>query len=243
MGNQDGELTPRKEARLLAAEGDKSGFRQNTQVLILGERLYEDLEIDLRESGEKGYEGIDGHVLGELEVPGMAHYIEVWGDRLITIGQTDAGCGKVLLTLFNISHLNNPQLIDQMTLEANDRSEALWDHRAHTFHPDFELLALSLSVSGAAPEMGFFHVDPDNGFTNLGGLNHSQLLDSEERYVKMRRSLRVVNHHYSVSEAGISVSSFFDLTDPVSEVAYPDLEADDFTPVSEMVFAAMCWMP
>ncbi|PIP42391.1 MAG: hypothetical protein COX19_01235, partial [Desulfobacterales bacterium CG23_combo_of_CG06-09_8_20_14_all_51_8] len=93
-------------------------------------------------------------VTGELKVPGVSTYIHPVGDHLLlTIGKEALLDGDSVwyqglqLSLFDISDFADPLLID--TRKIGDRgteSEALFNHKALTFLPEQNLLALPVSL-------------------------------------------------------------------------------------------------
>lgn len=162
-------------------------------------------------------------IMGELEVPGYASYLHPWGDLLISIGSSWEFWGEVILSLFDVSDLANPRLVEQITLEGSYNSEAQTEHRAFSFFEDRAVLAIPLSL-GSNSKIAVFSVSREEGFTSLGTISHDDLLESGNGYSpQMRRSLEIDDQLYTISEAGLKVSSFADLSDSFGEM-FPDFE-------------------
>ena len=107
-------------------------------------------------------------VAGELKVPGYSTYIHQIGeDRLLTIGKNVVAENNnvwyqgLQLSLFDISNFANPELIAFEKIgDRGTDSEALFNHKAFTFRPSDNRLALPvtlyehLSPASAAWEYG-----------------------------------------------------------------------------------------
>lgn len=152
-------------------------------------------------------------VMGELHLPGMTTYMEEWGDLLIAIGASDGWWGNVVLNLFDVSDLANPVLIEQEILEDTYGSEAQFEHQAFAFVEGRAVLAIPVYTSTGS-EMQVFKVDPESGFSLLGVIRHDDLIPSETPYSPlMRRGLEIGAYLYSISEAGMKVNAFDNLSE------------------------------
>ncbi|HSA58356.1 MAG TPA: beta-propeller domain-containing protein [bacterium] len=159
-------------------------------------------------------------VVGELHLPGRTDYLQAWGaDRLIAIGSADGWSG-VVLNLFNIADLANPQLVEQETIPNSYYSEAQYEHLAFSFFEDQDILAVPVGTNTGS-ELDVYLVNRDTGFTRLGAVHHDDLGDFGGYSPAMRRSLEIGGLLYSVSEAGLKVNGFSALTTDLFEEMFP----------------------
>ncbi len=164
-------------------------------------------------------------VLGELELPGYASYLYPYGDLLIAIGSEMEFGGNVLLNLFDVSDLSSPRLVEQETIADSWSSEAQYEHRAFSFFEDRGLLAIPVSTEGGS-EIQVFSVN-QSGLTQIAAINHDDLIDGDDYNPVMRRSLENGNWLYTVSEAGLKVSSFGTFQEVFGEM-FPGFEPPDW---------------
>ncbi|MCA9196305.1 MAG: beta-propeller domain-containing protein [Planctomycetales bacterium] len=83
--------------------------------------------------------------VGALALPGITDYLQFVGaDRLLAVGRNVAlgVTGPAMISLFDVSSLHQPQLVDQFTFERFSRSEAAVDHHALGYFASHGLLAL-----------------------------------------------------------------------------------------------------
>lgn len=162
-------------------------------------------------------------IKGELHLPGRTDYLQPWSDdRLIAIGSAD-GWNGVVLNLFNVADLANPQLIEQETIPNSYYSEAQYEHLAFSFFEDQSVLAVPVGTDTGS-ELDVYVVNRDTGFTRLGAVNHDDLGSFDGYSPQMRRSLEIGGLLYSVSEAGLKVNAFSALTTDLFQEMFPGFE-------------------
>ena len=160
-------------------------------------------------------------MVGELEVPGYSAYLHpVEGGRLLAVGMDGTPEGVLTglaVSLFDVSDLAAPRLIDRYTLDGSEHqwswSEALTDHHAFTFHRD--VLSIPAYLAQAGEGSGFsgllvLAVDGQEGISEIGRVGHDDLAPGGG-WVAMRRSVYMEDALYSISSAGLKVN---DLHDP-----------------------------
>jgi len=194
-------------------------------------------------------------VLGELKITGYSGYLHPYDENhLIGIGkeaeESDDGTfalfGGVKISLFDVSDVNNPRLVDDYEIgDRGTESPVLWDHRAFLFDWSRNLMVLPVSVAGI-DEMDIpggvrfwargrtvwqgayvFHVSPETGIMLRGGITHvDDPADPEEYYYhwwspySVTRSLYIGDVLYTISEAKVMMHSLEDLT-YLNEVELP----------------------
>jgi hypothetical protein len=83
-------------------------------------------------------------VLGELTMPGFSEYFQLIDENhLVALGRD--GSHKLEVSLFDVSDLSAPVLVDQYLLGANDTwvwSQAEYDPHAFAYFPEFHALAI-----------------------------------------------------------------------------------------------------
>lgn len=157
-------------------------------------------------------------VRGELDVPGYASYLHPWGDFLISIGSTAEFRGEVILSLFDVSDLEHPKLIQQVTLEGSYDSEAETEHRAFSFFEERGILAIPVSFGwSGSSEVALFLIEPVQGFQEIGAIDHDDLTEGTMGSPQLRRSLEIGDSLYTISEVGLKVSSFGDFSESFGE--------------------------
>ncbi len=167
-------------------------------------------------------------ILGELDVPGFPTHIHVWGDLLISIGSEQEFWGRVILSLFDISSLSQPTLIEQITIEESDSSEAQREHRAFSFFEDRGVLSIPIQYQWSKSYMAVYKVGP-SGFTSLAQVTHDDLITEDTEFSpRMRRSLDIGNALYTISEAGLKANSFDDLSDELFGELFPGFEVPNY---------------
>lgn len=85
------------------------------------------------------------HSVGAITLPGFSTYIHfATPDRLITVGKnTPTGfSGPAQVSLFDVSTLSRPRIVDQYTFERFSTTEANVDHHAFGYFPAHGLLAV-----------------------------------------------------------------------------------------------------
>ncbi len=77
---------------------------------------------------------------GQVEMPGQLTHLEPLGDRIVALGQDneDAGTWRFAVSLFDVSDMEAPLLLDREYIGDGDYSwsQATWDDKAFTLLPD-----------------------------------------------------------------------------------------------------------
>jgi uncharacterized secreted protein with C-terminal beta-propeller domain len=172
-------------------------------------------------------------VLGELKIMGYSAYLHPLEDDLILgIGQDADERGTIeglQLSLFDVSDLDNPQRIHQVTF-ADTYSGAEWDHHAFLHWPASGLTVVPFEKwswdeendteeidSGALA----YRLDREAGFTEAGRLTHlpDGLDQRDARYwdvawrAGIQRSVVIGDALYTISHLGVKVSDLDTLDD------------------------------
>jgi len=168
----------------------------------------------------------DPQLAGELKVTGFSDYLQPIDDtHLLGIGrEADPSTGRVRelqLSLFDVSDLSNPLLVDRYTFALHDASdsEARFDPHAVSWFPETRTLAIPVdrnvwrrdSVSGSALQV--FEVDVENGFEWKGEVPFQSTV---------RRSLRIGELLYAISDHGIKVTTINDPQTVIAAIEYRD---------------------
>lgn len=169
-------------------------------------------------------------VVGELKVPGFSRYLQALdATHLLGIGQdVDPTTGRphgLQLSLFDVSKPKAPKLVNSFTIAPNNWtfSEGEYDHHAVGYYPEY--LVLTVPVQGYDPatwqfesDLWVFRVDATAGFRLLGRIRHD---------TPARRSVRIADMLYSVSEDAVRVQPILTPNVQVAQVALrdPDLTA------------------
>ena len=148
----------------------------------------------------------------------------------MTIGRDATDDGRVqglALQIFNVADPTAPALQHRYLFRDEwGYSEANWDHKAFTYFGARELLAFPY-VGGNNGWRSFrsslevFHVDAEQGFSKLGSVDHSALLQNEcadgnsfcyQYGLDVRRGVFIEDFVYSISSGGILVNDARDMT-------------------------------
>ncbi|MEB3230171.1 MAG: beta-propeller domain-containing protein [Leptolyngbyaceae bacterium] len=136
-------------------------------------------------------------LIGELKVPGFSEYLQVIEQDgrtlLLGVGQDadpETGiAGALKISLFDVTDLANPQEIDSYIFAGDfTSSEALWNHRAITYSPRHNLLAIPVetydfTTFSYTTTLQVFQVDGNGGLTNLGQLVHDDAWINRSLYI------------------------------------------------------------
>lgn len=173
----------------------------------------------------------DPKLEGELSINGSLGYMHPMGaNHLLTLGhETDRG--GVQLQIFDVADLKVPTLAHQLVMSTGKRSsysKAIEDHRAFTFDPLKEILAIPFDsevfVEGELPFRGLVVIRAnETGITELGRVTHGDILpepvgaDDDFQWASdLRRSIFIDDFVFSISDLGVKVN---ELEDPAVEVA------------------------
>jgi uncharacterized secreted protein with C-terminal beta-propeller domain len=175
--------------------------------------------------------------VGALTLPGFSSYMQfLTDDRLITVGKNtpDGINGPAQVTLFDVSNLGAPRMIDQHTFERFSTTEAGVDHHAFGYFARHGLVALPSSRQFAQRvdkdgdgfrettewkseyELLVFRVD-----TAASGRNDSalELLSSIAHETLVRRSGYIGDRLYSIADDSVKV---VDVANPSQVLATVD---------------------
>ncbi|MBP1929468.1 putative secreted protein with C-terminal beta-propeller domain [Methanolinea mesophila] len=165
---------------------------------------------------------------GELKLPGFSNYLHPYdATHIIGVGKT-ANFGAVKLSLFDVSDISRPGLVDSVELgEAGSSSEVLNDPKAFLFDKEKDILVLPVELAGlyrTQPAGGnyygtrdvwggayVFSVDPDRGFSLKGTVKHYDEHSGDQ--VQVKRALYIEDTLYTISPRVIYMS---DLANGVS---------------------------
>jgi len=167
---------------------------------------------------------------GMLKLPGYSDYLHPYdSSHIIGVGKT-ASWGSVKLSLFDVSDIENPGLVDSVELgEAGSTSEVLNDQKAFLFDKEKDILVLPLHLTGIYEESSIrtsnflrrnawggayvFSVNPDQGFSLRGKVKHYD--EQSPNQAQVMRALYIEDTLYTISRSAIYMS---DLGDGVSYV-------------------------
>lgn len=199
-------------------------------------------------------------LLGELTIPGFSSYMHPYDENhLLTIGRAGGAGGVgtgngVQLQLFDVSDMANPSVRHKHTLSMPNGwswSAAEHDHKAFTFYQPANLLAIPIQISPSISRDVFsgivaFDVTLDNGFAELGRVDHSDLaheyycVDNPNlmapyiqdctngwymQWAAPRRSIVMTDtddiYLYTLSDVGLKASSINDLPNTLGSLVFP----------------------
>ncbi len=157
-------------------------------------------------------------VAGELKLPGFSEYLQVIENedktQVLGIGRDADLLGRargLKVSLFDVTDFENPQEVDSFLFEGKySSSEARWDHRAVSYFPASDTLAIPYRSSGKQG-LRVFDVDAEDGFKVRGDIEHEG--------GRIRRSLRIGDDLYAISNERITVHDLATL-DLVDEVVW-----------------------
>jgi uncharacterized secreted protein with C-terminal beta-propeller domain len=170
-------------------------------------------------------------VLGELKIPGFSNYMHPLGEgHLLTIGREATEDGRVqglALQIFDVRDPTAPTLAHKHVF--TDRwgySVANWDHKAFTYFGARQLLAFPYVAHGEdwrsfRSSLEVFHVDAEDGFREVGSIDHTSLLEGEcaegnhhcyDHGMRIRRGVFIEDYVYSISYGGIRVDDTRDMS-------------------------------
>jgi uncharacterized secreted protein with C-terminal beta-propeller domain len=184
-------------------------------------------------------------VAGELEVPGFSTYLHpIEEDMILAIGQ-DTDSNGIKLSLFDISDLAQPTLLNEHLIGAGSYSDATYNHHAFTWFEQEQVLAIPVTQWNSSPlEADFntedifnglelFKVSAQQGIEPYAAIDHDIFYQNQDNsrwlYPEgIRRSFFVSdeatnNYIYSISDRGLLVN---DLASPDTNLAEITLPTD-----------------
>jgi uncharacterized secreted protein with C-terminal beta-propeller domain len=169
-------------------------------------------------------------LLGELKIPGFSTYMHMLDEtHLLTIGydaddhDSFAYFDGVMLQIFDVTDMNNPLLAHKHIIGTRgSSSEALTNHLAFTWYPEYGLLALPMTVCEGGNDgvygqtMTFnglmvFDASVASGFAEHGRVPHAVAPDVScgnwwtNGSSTVKRSLFLDQYVYSVSDSELKV--------------------------------------
>jgi len=116
----------------------------------------------------------DPRVVGEWLGPGYSTYLHpVGADQVLAVGMED---WQVSVSLYDVSDLTDPGLVERLYLDDAYTSAAVDDHRAFTFNPETGLLALPFYAWDGETGVLLYDVAED-GIDQTGALSVSTYED------------------------------------------------------------------
>ncbi|MBF0443813.1 MAG: beta-propeller domain-containing protein, partial [Oligoflexales bacterium] len=253
--SQNGLLTPAKwvnenQIQILSHVDGELKVIGQTPRLAEGERIY-----SVRFEGKRGFlvtfrqvdplfavdlsDPSSPKVAGELKIPGFSSYLHMIDEtHLLGVGREGDESGRtkgIKLSLFDVSDLSKPREVFSRTLSQDGWSEALFDHKAVTYDPLNNVVALPVSayqkimgedgmVKGGyyKNELVLVRVDAMNGFNALGTLAAGDPQKNSDfifPYYYGETNLRSVfadGFVYAISGKGITSASLLDVEHPLS---------------------------
>jgi uncharacterized secreted protein with C-terminal beta-propeller domain len=181
-------------------------------------------------------------VAGELHIPGFSNYLQSANDTyMIGIGRNADDTGRVQelqVSLFDVDPLEDPQLASRYAIDVGQWawSEATTDHHAVGFYPGYDVLAIPVTNGG-----GWTVIDRDGDGTNefysyrpltdlwvfklyLDPLTdiaqRIELLDRVEHDGYIRRSVRIEDVLYAISDNAVTAHAILDPSQVLGRVHY-----------------------
>ncbi len=168
-------------------------------------------------------------IAGELQLPGYTSYLQLLDStHLLGVGQepgsTTGWNWGVVITLYDITDLNNPTVLSQYHVSAVgwSWSAAAYDYHAITYYPEYQALTLPVTTSvqvtnGTDTQWIYqsselvFHVD-STGLNYQGRVNDVSTIS---------RGVFINNTLYTISDTSIQVHSLDNLTQLVAQAPLP----------------------
>ncbi len=188
---------------------------------------------------------VNPKILGELKLPGFSDYLHPFDDtHIIGIGQdtlpNSRGDGNVSggikLSLFNVSEVTKPTLINSIVLGgAGSSSEVFTDPKAFLFDRQKNLLVLPVFLGGLPMTLwktqdsnvtfmqngtmtgaSVFGVDPVQGFTNKGTVIHGENSYSEPQ---VERAIYINDTLYTMSPDQIILTDLSNISHQFTKIS------------------------
>lgn len=176
-------------------------------------------------------------LLAALKIPGFSEYMHpLDANHLLTIGRNADSTGRqqgLQLQIFDVTDGANPLVKHKFTYTGQEygSSEAEYDHKAFTYFAEKNLLAFPYYAYDGGPDgmkstLELFKVDLGAGFSKLGSIDHTPLVQSNPSgycggYYRpsVRRGVFLENFVYSVSYGGVVVKDSNNLGAAGTELA------------------------
>ena len=184
----------------------------------------------------------DPQVVGELKLPGFSSYLQPLDENhILGIGRdADPETGRVeevQMSIFDISDFSNPQVESQYSFDILDWgwSEAQHNHLAVGWYPEYDTLAVPFAghsrqemVDPDGDGRGWYRWKYESGlYVFDAGLDGDAEADEGislrgvvEHDSTVRRSVRIEDHLYSISDESLLVVPILNPAEAVAEVFY-----------------------
>ncbi len=184
-------------------------------------------------------------LLAALKIPGFSEYMHpLDANHILTIGRNADGGGRqqgLQLQIFDVTNGANPIVMHKFTYTGQEygSSEAEYDHKAFTYFAEKNLLAFPYYSYNAGPDgmkstLELFKVDLGTGFSKVGSIDHTSLVQSNPNgycggYYRpsVRRGVFLENFVYSVSYGGVVVKDSNDFAATGTELALPPPQVNE----------------
>lgn len=195
-------------------------------------------------------------IVGELKVPGYSDHIQLLdANHLLTIGRDAEDAGSfawvqgVLLTIFDITDIANPQILKVNGQDAREviggrgtYSEANNNPKAFNYYADRNALAFPVDLYegdtngwnyGTHSFTGLlvYRVTVENGFEKLGQISSADGVAANncfQGYYGSTRGVFIGDNVYSVTEQGVKSASLDDVSTPLGQVTFTGVEEPAF---------------
>lgn len=241
------EGTSRNHVFCVKNNGEKLDVIGGIRDLAKGERLY-----SARFVGERGFlvtfvqvdplftldlsDPVNPSVAGELKVPGYSTYLHPLNENyLLSIGQdtvVEDGIvrnGGIQLSIFDISDFADPKLLHTAKIgDTGTYSEAMYNHKAITFWPEQNLLALPVNEYQVTPSengdlwentfngMVVYHLTDDYDFEMLGRMNlyTYDASDTTYYYPSWFRGVFIEDYFYGITSHVVKAGPVDNIKEP-----------------------------
>ena len=191
----------------------------------------------------------DPQVKGELKIPGFSNYLQaIDEDHLIGIGRhADEQTGLFAdpqVSLFGVGDLANPELLDRYTLDTGriGGMNVLPDHHAVAYYADHRILTVSIPAPDSpdsyyrANDLWVFKIDTAAVADSDPQPSKVRLLGRIEHDRSVRRSVRIGDELFAVSEDSVTVHDIFDPQTQLGELDFEmrNLGEVDYREVDEV---------
>jgi len=175
-------------------------------------------------------------VAGELKVPGYSTYLHPLNENyLLSLGQDTTLEGDVVknggmqLSIYDISDFSNPQLLHTAKIgDSGTYSEAMYNHKAITFWPEQNLLALPVNEYAVTPSengdiwentfngMVVYHLTDDYDFEMIGKMNLYTWDESDTTYYSPSwyRGVFIEDYFYGITSHVVKAGPVNNINEP-----------------------------
>jgi len=180
-------------------------------------------------------------VTGELKIPGFSNYLhDVGDDFLLGLGRdADPVTGRFQdpqVSLFYVGIASHPMLADRYTMDTGRAGgmNLFRDHHAISYFPEYQVLAVPIPSYGYSNDwfryryqndLWVFRIDKaaktdgnDDGSILPGG--NIELMGRVEHKTSIKRSVRIGDVLYSISDSVVSAHGFDDLETPIKTLVF-----------------------